>query len=127
MQKSRTVERLAHGFCGNSHLETSDLTKGPYGSVTDLSAERKDRKGETDKVDEPARLADCFCPNNRHVAFGHDIGDGRVEDDDARDACLCQDRVGLEAQAELHSRRGKRDVKFMSRSFNSPAGSTYRS
>lgn len=84
--KSRTVERLAHGFCCNSHLESSDLVKGPM-RISCRFVRRT--QGETDKVDEPARLADCFCADDRHVAFGHDIGDCRVEDDDARDARLC--------------------------------------
>jgi hypothetical protein len=86
--------------------------QGSDGSVSVRKG--NDRKGETDKVDEPARLADRFSADNRHVAFGHDIGDRRVEDDDARDAGLCQDRVGLEAQAEIAVGGKERRLGFFS-------------
>jgi hypothetical protein len=54
-----------------------------------------------DTGDETAGFDDGFGPDEDNVDAFQDVGDGRVEDDRARDAGLGQDLVGLETGGEV--------------------------
>jgi len=123
--EQRTVEGFAKSFCGDGHLIAADL-QGEERTVSECVVEEGRRGGgRRTKLTSPPDSHTASAPTTAmsHLRgtesqqmqgeggeeqsgdkLGHDVGDGRVEHDDAGNARLVERRLRLQAETELRER-----------------------